>query len=50
MEADLEEHRELAKSRLAELEASNIENQKSLRLIEKLKADVYLSIHLFVWL
>ena len=42
MEADLEEQKDLAASRLAELEKLNSEYQNSLKLIEKLKADVML--------
>ena len=40
MEADLEEQRELAASRLQELEKMNHEYQASLKQIERLKLDV----------
>ena len=44
MEADLEEQRELAASRLQELEKMNLEYQASLKQIERLKLDVSLLI------
>lgn len=45
MEADLEEQRELAASRLQELEKMNLEYQASLKQIERLKLDVSLLIY-----
>ena len=42
IESDLEEQKELAASRLQELEKLNVQYQNSLKQIEKLKADVWL--------
>ena len=40
IESELDDQRELASSRLQELEKTNIEYQAAIRQIEKLKADV----------
>ena len=47
IESDLEEQKELAASRLQELEKLNVQYQNSLKQIEKLKADVGLLFNIF---
>jgi hypothetical protein len=44
LEAELREQRELAQSRLSEIERLNVDHQQALRQVEKLKFDVSLDL------